>query len=143
MYLLDVNVLIYAHRADQAKHALFKRRLEVLTQSGENWGTSAAVNAAFLRITTNPKFPNGPTPLAQALAVIDSLVSHPNYIQVDPGVTHWKTLRELCRRTQAVGNQVADAQHAAIAIDSGAIWISADNDFEAFEKLGLRWEYWQ
>ncbi|MEM9025685.1 MAG: TA system VapC family ribonuclease toxin [Verrucomicrobiota bacterium] len=142
MYLLDVNILIYAHRADQLEHSKIKRRLEALVLSGEKWGTSSFVNAAFVRIVTNPKFPNSPTPLVQALAVIDSLYAHPNYSPIEAGPHHWKTLRSLCCETRAKSKRVADAQHAAIAIDAGSTWVSADSDFKIFESLGLRWEHW-
>ena len=143
MHLLDVNILIYAHRVDQANHPRYLKRLTHLTASGEAWGTTPLVNAAFVRIVTNPKFPNGATPLPQALTVIDTLFAHPSYTTVHTGPNHWNTLRNLCANTGAISKRVSDAQHAAIAIDSGSIWISADSDFEVFKKHGLRWEHWE
>jgi predicted nucleic acid-binding protein len=38
---------------------------------------------------------------------------------------------------------VADAQHAAIAIESASTWISRDGDFERFVPFGLRFEPWR
>jgi predicted nucleic acid-binding protein len=35
---------------------------------------------------------------------------------------------------------VADAQHAAIAVEHGCVLVSRDGDFAAFEPHGLRWE---
>jgi hypothetical protein len=38
---------------------------------------------------------------------------------------------------------VADAQHAAIAIEHAATWISRDRDFHQFTAHGLVWEKWE
>ena len=50
---------------------------------------------------------------------------------------HWELVARLCREADARGNLVADAQHAAVAIENGATWVSLDRDFARFP--GLRW----
>jgi predicted nucleic acid-binding protein len=35
---------------------------------------------------------------------------------------------------------VADAQHAAVALEHGCTWATRDGDFEKFRKTGLRVE---
>jgi uncharacterized protein len=140
--LPDVCVLIYAHREDQAHHRYFRERLEAIVGSGEPFGLTPLVAGAFVRIVTTSRFPGGPTPLPQALAVIDALVSHPNAHWVNPGRRHWELVTHLCRGARAAGKLVADAQHAALAIEHAATWISRDADFAQFVEHGLIWEPW-
>ena len=138
MKLFDVNVLIYAHRVDQQKHDVFREFLESLVNSEETFGLSPLTAAGFLRIVTNPKFPNGPTPLPQAVSVIESLNACRHCVWLPPGKRHWELTRDLCEKTNAAGKHVADAQHAAIAIEHACEWITRDTDFKRFEKHGLR-----
>jgi predicted nucleic acid-binding protein len=44
---------------------------------------------------------------------------------------------DLCRRANARGNLIPDAFLAALAIESGSEWITADRDYARFP--GLRW----
>jgi toxin-antitoxin system PIN domain toxin len=142
MILFDVNVLIYAHREDQVDHAYFRHKVEAVVSQHAAFGMSPLVAAGFVRIVTHPKFPNGPTPLAQALAVVESLMQRPNAHWVSPGRRHWELLASLCRATRAAGKAVADAQHAAIAVEHACTWVSRDQDFFKFEAQGLRFECW-
>ena len=142
MILFDVNILIYAHRADQTHHGFYRERLEQTLAASEPCAISAAVATGFVRIVTQPKFPNGPTPLSEALAVIDSLAA-PGICQwLQPGIRHWHLVAELCRTSQAAGKIVSDASHAALAIEHACTWITRDTDFERFKPNGLRLEIW-
>ena len=58
-----------------------------------------------------------------------------------PGERHWLLTRDLCLQSQAAGKTVADAQHAAWAIEHGCQWVTRDDDFAQFEPGGLDWEY--
>src|SRR4051812_39369497 len=46
---------------------------------------------------------------------------------------------ELCRRTSARGNAVPDAYLAALAIEHGCVWYSADRGFTRYR--GLRYQH--
>ncbi|MCF7675184.1 MAG: PIN domain-containing protein [Akkermansiaceae bacterium] len=142
MILFDVNVLIYAHREDQVDHEYFRRKLEVVVHRATSFGMSPLVATGFVRIVTHPKFPNGPTPLPQALAVVESLMQQPNAHWIAPGKRHWELLADLCRRTHTTGKSVADAQHAAVAIEHACTWVSRNRDFSRFVAEGLRFERW-
>lgn len=137
MDLFDVNILIYAHRKNQKHHLFYRQFVETQISSGQEFALSHLVAVAFLRIVTHPRFPDGPTPQAQALSVIDSLASLENCHWVGPGRRHWKLTSSLCRDTQCTGKQVADAQHAAIAIEHACRWITRDRDFRVFKSHGL------
>lgn len=142
MILFDVNILIYAHRNDQRHHAAMRKRFEQSIQHARVFGLTHAIAGAYVRIVTQPNFPNGPTPLSQALAHIDHIVRQPHFSWCIPGTQHWSLVEQLCRSTHTYGKSVADAQHAATAIESSAVWVSADTDFNQFKEHGLRFEHW-
>jgi predicted nucleic acid-binding protein len=47
----------------------------------------------------------------------------------------------LACAADATGKLVADAQHAAVAIENGCTLASRDGDFARFEGAGLRWTH--
>lgn len=140
MRMPDVNILIYAHRSDDAHHEFYRRWLEELANGPEPFALSELVAVAFLRIVTHPGFPPTPTPLPQALAVIESLRASPGCRWLQAGERHWPLLRQLAEKTGAKGKLIADAQHAAIAMEHGCTWVTRDRDFKAFAVNGLRLE---
>lgn len=137
----DVNVLVYAHRADEKVHVPYKRWLTEVVNGPEPFALSLLVAVGFVRVVTNAKIYRLPTPLPTALAVIDQLIAHPRCRSVAPSSQHWRQVADLCRATHAQGKLVADAQHAAIAINEGCTWVTRDADFDAFVAHGLRWEH--
>ncbi|MBU4459523.1 MAG: type II toxin-antitoxin system VapC family toxin [Verrucomicrobia bacterium] len=137
MILPDVNVLVYAHRADTEGHARYRRWLEEALDGPSPVGMSDLVLAGVLRIVSHPKVFATPSPLAEGIAYVDQLRTHPNVRIVSPGERHWALFLDLCRRSGAKGNLVSDAYHAALAIESGCEWITTDRDFARFP--GLRW----
>jgi len=52
-----------------------------------------------------------------------------------PGARHWGIFRGLCLSANATGNRAPDAYLAALAIESGAEWVTADRAFERFDGL--------
>lgn len=140
MRMPDVNVLIYAHRADDQAHEFYRHWVEQLAAGPEPFALSVEVAAAFVRIVTHPRYPGGPTPLPQALAVIEALRQTPGCRLFAPGDRHWELFRRLCETTQAAGKAVGDARHAALAIEHGCTWVTRDADFRGFAAAGLRLE---
>jgi predicted nucleic acid-binding protein len=53
MLLLDVNVLVYAHREEIPRHTEYRSWLEELIASGEEFGVADLVLSGFLRIVTH------------------------------------------------------------------------------------------
>lgn len=88
---------------------------------------------------THPRIFSPPTPVVEALASANHLRSQPNVLLVTPGARHWEIFQRLCEAADAKGNLVADAYLAALAIESGAQWITTDRDFSRFP--GLRWRH--
>ena len=139
MFLPDVNILVYAHRLDAPEHAAYVKWLEALATAHEPFAMSELVMSGFLRLVTNPRIFAVPTPPALAMEFLDELTSRPGCRQVRPGPRHWEIFRELCAKTQATGALVADAFHAALAIEHGCEWVTSDADFARIP--GLRWRH--
>ncbi|MBI1941835.1 MAG: type II toxin-antitoxin system VapC family toxin [Acidobacteria bacterium] len=139
MVLIDVNVLVYAHRAESVNHELYRRWLEACVESDGAYGITDFVLSGFVRIVTHPKIFKVPTPLEEALHVVTKLRSQPNCVLVSPGPRHWEIFIRLCRSAGVKGNLVSDAFLAAMAIESGSEWITADRDYSRFP--GLRWRH--
>jgi toxin-antitoxin system PIN domain toxin len=139
MILPDGNVLIYACRADSPRHAEFNAWLTSCISGNEAFGVSELVLSGVLRVLTHPRVFSPPTPLDKALAFIDALRAQPNCVLVQPGPRHWGIFTQLCTKAGAKGNLVADAYHAALAIEHGCEWITTDLDYSRFR--GLRWRH--
>ena len=139
MVLLDVNVLVYAHRVEVPQHKAYQRWLQEQVGSDETFGITDFVLSAFMRIVTHPRIFRTPTPLQEALRAVHSLRDQPNCVRVSPGLRHWEIFEELCRKAEARGNLVPDAYLAALAIESGCEWITTDRDYSRFP--GLRWRH--
>ena len=135
MVLFDVNVLLNAHRPDQDHHRPALEAIEATVNDPAPFGLSDAVLSAFIRIATNPRAFKSPTPLDVAFAVTNGLISRPNARLLRPTEANWPIFERLCRQTQARGKLVADAHHAALAIEHGCRWVSFDRDFAKFPAL--------
>ena len=135
----DVNVLLYAHREDLDGHNDYASWLGEVARSPEPFALSELVLSGFLRIATSRRVFVDPTPLRLALDFVEALRSLPHCRSVRPGDRHWAIFTTLCTAARARGKLVADAYHAALAIEHGLEWISADGDFGRFE--GLRWRH--
>ncbi|HEY7363445.1 MAG TPA: type II toxin-antitoxin system VapC family toxin [Methylomirabilota bacterium] len=139
MILLDVNVLVYAHRADAPGHARVRDWLESVVNSDIAYGLSDLVLSGFLRIVTHPRVFKEPTPLGTALTAVTEIRDRPNCVSVVPGDRHWEIFTRLCRESEAKGNIVVDAYLAALAMESGSEWITTDRDYARFS--GLHWRH--
>jgi toxin-antitoxin system PIN domain toxin len=137
----DVNVLVYAHRRDEPSHAAYRAWQEQVVDGDEPFALSTLVAVAFVRIVTNRRIYGDPTPLGVALSTVEALIDQPSCRVVAPGPRHFALVASLCRATKASGKAVADAQHAAVAIESGCTLATRDGDFAAFARHGLRWKH--
>jgi toxin-antitoxin system PIN domain toxin len=140
MQMPDVNVLIYAHRVEAADHPRYANWLNALATGPEPFGLSEAVLHGFVRIVTRAGLFNPPSTAEQAFGFLDELIERPTCTLIRPGAEHWTIFRGLCKKLNLKGKLVADAAHAALAIESGCEWVSADTDFSRFAPT-LRWTH--
>lgn len=139
MRLHDVNVLVYAYRGDAPGHAEFRSAFESDILSDAAFAVSELVLSGFLRIVTHPRIFKTPTPLVDALEFVDRVQSQPNAVAVRPGPRHWDIFKYLATQAGAKGNLIPDAYLAALAVESGSEWVTADRDYARFD--GLRWRH--
>ena len=140
MLLPDVNVLIYAHREDShPEHSRFAAWLSVLATGPEPFALSVLALVGLVRIVTNPRIFKRASTLAEALDFTTELLLRPTARLVTPGPLHWELVCQLCREAGATGKLVADAQHAAVAIEHGCTLVTTDGDFARFQRL--RWHH--
>jgi toxin-antitoxin system PIN domain toxin len=137
--LLDVNVLLYAHKEQSPRHAEFRRWLEQVLDSDAAYGMAELVVSAFIRIATHPRIFDRPSSLDEALRFASQVLAPPHCVRVSPGPRHWEVFEHLLTATGAKGNLVPDAYLAALAIESGCEWITTDRDYARFP--GLRWRH--
>lgn len=100
---------------------------------------SDPVLSGFTRVVTHPRVFRDPTPVEEALRFCAALRATGNASALVPAERHWSIFADLCRQTEARGNDVPDAYLAALAIEQGATWWSADRGFARFP--GLSWRH--
>ncbi len=133
--LLDANVLLYAHNADDPHHdrarAWLVEALNGPTRLGFPWQTVTA----FLRIATNPRaFPEPLEPEAAWAQVTDWLAAPRAWVP-QPTLAYPDVLGRLVRSHRIRGPLVTDAALAALAIDHGVAVVSTDADFARFTDV--------
>ena len=139
MRLVDVNVLVYAFREDAPRHAEYRDWVRGLLASNQGYATSDHVLSGFLRVVTHPRVFHPPTPIAAALAFADAFRHRPTAVPLAPGGRHWDLFVRLCRDADVRGNLVPDAWLAALAIEWGCEFVTADRDYARFPEL--RWRH--
>ena len=139
MRCVDVNVLVYAHRPESPNHDRARDWLDDARRGPEPLAISGLVASGFLRIVTHRRVFIEPTPLATALTALDALYRSPAVVALEPGERHWRLFVDLCSATEATGNLVPDCYLAALAIEHGATWVTADRGFARYP--GLRVEH--
>src|SRR5258707_11088253 len=138
MKLLDVNVLVYAHREDAPGHNEYRKWLERLITGAEPFAILDLVLSGFLRVVTHPRIFDPPTDPKLALYFVEAVRGSANHVLIGPGPTHWSIFARLIRESGCRGNLIPDAFVAAIAIESGCIWITTDRDYSRFGDLNWR-----
>lgn len=137
MILPDVNVLIYAFRADLPQHKVCRPWLDHVISSDSYFGLSPLALSATVRITTNPRIFKEPSAIEEAFDFCDDLLDQPHCQLIGPGERHWDIFKRLCIETDTRGARVTDAYFAALAIESGCAWVTLDRDYARFP--GLEW----
>ena len=137
MILPDVNVLLFAFRKDAKNHDTYREWLDGIVNGAEPYGISPQTLASVVRIATHRQIYVHPSSASEVLEFCRAVMASELCVAVRPGPRHWTVFDDLCRRSKAAGNLVADAWFAALAIESGCEWITDDRGYARFP--GLRW----
>lgn len=111
----DVNVLVAAFRDDHPHHASALACLESAVearQQGQRLVMLPMVASGFLRLVTHPRVFLEPTPVDQAVAFLETMLTQPGVEMLQVG-QEWPAASEMCVERQAVGNDVPDVWIAA------------------------------
>lgn len=137
MKLLDVNVVLAAHRDDHPQFERARPWMDGLLGSGEGYSVTDLIAGSFIRLATNRRVFTTPTPVAEAFSYLHVLRGQPGHLTLTPGPAHLDVFEGLCRDADATGDLAPDAQLAAIAVEHGAEVVSFDRDFARFADV--RW----
>ncbi len=138
MLLLDVNVVLAAHRDDHPHFTAVRPWFDALLAGDEPCTVPSTVWGSFLRLATHRRVFVEPTPRDVAFAFARSVVAQPHYLPTSPGSRHLALLEQLCVEADARGDLVADGALAAIAAESGAVIVTLDRDFARFRSVEHR-----
>jgi toxin-antitoxin system PIN domain toxin len=133
----DVNVLLQAFMPLSPHHARCRSVVQEVLGSGAGIGVSELVLAAVVRIATNPRVFRPPASTPRAFAFCAALLGHDHAVAIAPGARHWRIFRDLVEASGIRGADTTDAYLAALAIEQGCEWWTADAGFGRF--AGLRW----
>lgn len=135
MKLLDVNVVLAAHRDDHPDFDTARAWLDQTIAASTPFAIVDLVAGSFLRIATNRRIFSIPTPVDEAFSYLKALRAQPAHVMLAPGPGHIALLEQLCASAEASGDLIADAQLAAIAIEHACELVSFDRDFARFSEL--------
>lgn len=138
MIALDVNVLVSALRTDAPDHEAVARWFEQAVDAPEPVGISDAVLTGTARVLTHHRVHATPTPTAVAVAELSRIRAQDGVVTLVPGRRFWGILSALCTDVDATGNLLADAAHAALAMEHDCTFITKDRDFTRFPGLRHR-----
>lgn len=134
-YLLDVNIVVAAHRDDHTAHAGAGPWFAQLLADSRPFGVPSLVWGSFLRIATHRRVFRTPTTVDEAFAFVDAVTQQPHYLRIEPGPSYLRLLRAMCDEGGAVGDLVPDAVLCAIAAEHGCVVATMDRDFARFPTV--------
>lgn len=135
MLLLDVNVVVAAFRGDLPQHEAVSGWLDELIELRAPFSVPTVVWASFIRLVTNRRIFDPPTPVGEAFAFLDAVCAQPHHHLLGPGPQHLALVRRICEEADATGDLVPDAVVAAIALEHGCAVASLDRDFARFSSI--------
>lgn len=138
MLLLDLNIVLAAHRGDHPQHGAVRPWFDRLLASDDPFTVPNTVWASFLRIATNRRIFRIPTPRADAFAFIDATCAQPHHLLISPSQQHLPLLRRVCDEADVMGDLVPDAVIAATALEHGCEIVTLDRDFARFSSVRHR-----
>lgn len=134
-YLLDVNVVVAAYRADHPHHEAVRAWFDDVLAGTDQVAVPRTVWASYLRLVTSSRVFQVPSTVPEALGFARAVAGHPQHLQAEPGARHLDLLEQTCRGADATGNLVPDAVLAAIALEHACTIATLDRDFARFTAV--------
>lgn len=137
MKLWDVNLWVYAFRADSPLHSRVRPLFEQSLEAREPFLFIPSVASSFLRLVTNSRIFKEPSEDREAWSFIDYLEAHPAAVFGEDDAMAFGIFKHLCLVSGARGNDVPDAFLAALALRHDATLLSADASMKRWQGLDL------
>jgi uncharacterized protein len=134
--LLDVNVVLAVHRGDHPDHESVMAWFDRMLDTAEPFTVPAMVWGSFLRLATNRRIFEIPSPRSEAFSFIAAVDAQPSHLRIGPGARHLILVQELCEEADAAGDLIPDAVLAAIAAEHHCDVVTLDRDFARFSSVG-------
>lgn len=132
MIVLDTNILVYAYHPQLPQHETVKSWLESVLNQRSSVGLVWPAITGFVRISTNRRIFETPMTIKTATGYVADLLDYPLVRELHTTEKHRNIFSRLLIDTGAVGDIVADAHIAAVAIEHKASVASCDRDFRRF-----------
>jgi hypothetical protein len=136
--VVDANLLIYAYDHTAPQHGAAMAWLEDVFSDAPLVYLPWQSMCGFFRVMTHKRLPGIRFTEEEAVHIIDSWLELQNVRAVGPGANHWFHFRRMLVEGQAAGALGSDAALAALTIELGGVFYTADRDFARFP--GLRWK---
>jgi toxin-antitoxin system PIN domain toxin len=132
----DVNVLVYAYRADSPVNPVYRGWLASAAVGRDVVGLTDMTVSGFLRITTSRKVFEDPSPVSAAVQFVSRLLEAPRVRWVGEGRSTWLRFARMADEDPGVvGDRVPEAYLAAVALAHGARIATADRGFGRYRNL--------
>ena len=139
MIAVDTNILVYADRRELPKHRVALARLRTLAESEAAWALPVVCIGEFVRVVSDPRLFDPPTPPTEALDLIDRLLESPSVRLLSPAERFLPLFRSCVEQGGTSGNLVFDAVIAALCLEHGAVTLlTEDRDFTRFPGLRVQ-----
>jgi hypothetical protein len=136
---LDTNILIHARRAEMPHHEAAARLLAELATGDRPWTIPWPCVYEFVRVVTHPRVFTPPSPLADILEDLESLLRSPSLVMVGEGPAHLAHMLRSIVDGDASGNLAHDAHIAALVVEHGVEeLLTLDRDFARFRGVRTR-----
>lgn len=136
--VLDVNVVLAAHRSDHSAHVPVRTWFDALLGGDEPFTVPTLVWGPFLRLATHRRIFPVPTPRSDAFAFITAVTAQPHHLLMSPGPRHLALLEKICADGDAMGDLIPDAVLGAFAVEVGGEVVTLDRDFARFPSVPHR-----
>jgi uncharacterized protein len=130
--LIDVNVLVAAHREDHPNHKIAEKWLMETVNGGDAsvfLVMSVGIVSSFLRLVTNSKLFPEPSSTAEAIDFIDWLLESKK-AQFIQSTNEWESFRSIVLDGGLIVNSIPDAHLASLALSLSEPFVTFDKGFK-------------
>jgi uncharacterized protein len=135
MFVLDVNILLYAFHAGLPEHKGVSEWLTRTVNRQEQVRIPWLCVHGFVRIATNARVFSAPLTADEAWGCMEQLLEAPSVVASQHSRDEWLALRDVMKDGQVVGGMVTDAVLAAHTLALGGTLATNDKGFARFAKL--------